>query len=253
MPGASKKPLKIGLPTYMFKHFDLDEVLPMTRRVAVGYVCLRSFHLPLRSTPTQIAAAIAKVKKAGIKPYAGGVITMRTEDEVNRAFEYAKAAGFELITAKPWPKVLGLVNKRVREYDIKVAIHNHGPEDRLYATPVRAYERIKGLDRRIGLCHDTGHTQRTGMDPSDATLKCADRLLDVHLKDVDSARAKGHSVELGRGVVDIPRFLETLLKINYAGVVGIEYEKNMKDPLPGLAESVGYTSGVLAVLQRRNA
>jgi sugar phosphate isomerase/epimerase len=133
----------------------------------------------------------------------------------------------------------------VQQYDIKVAIHNHGPSDKVYPTPASAIEKIKDLDPRVGLCIDIGHTQRAGVDPSVSAEKFADRLLDVHIKDVTQATGKGTTVEIGRGVIDIPKFLRTLLKINYTGIVSFEYEKDAKDPLAGLAESVGYVRGAL--------
>lgn len=140
------------------------------------------------------------------------------------------------------------MNKKVQQYDIKVAIHNHGPGDKVYPTPASAYERIKGLDRRIGLCNDTGHTQRAGVDPSESAERFADRLLDVHIKDVSAAKPQGRTVEIGRGVIDIPKFVRTLLKLKYTGVVSFEHEKDENNPLPGLAESVGYVRGVLATI-----
>ena len=248
--GATRKnTLTLGLPTYMFKHYDLAQTIAMARRVAVEHLCIRSNLLPLASTPEQIAAVIGKVKEAGLKPYGGGVIYMRDEAQVARAFEYAKAAGFTLISINAPPGLLPLIARKARELGIRAAIHNHGPEDKHYPTPLAIYEKIKGLDEHLGICHDTGHTQRAGVDPVEATVKTADRLMDVHLKDVDAPTRKGHSTELGRGVVDLPGVLRVLLKVGYAGVVGIEYEKHMKDLLPGLAESVGYARGVLAALK----
>ena len=173
---------------------------------------------------------------------------MNSEAEVNRAFEYAKCAGMTTIIGVPKPELLGLVNKKVQEYNIKVAIHNHGPTDKVYPTPQSAYERIKGLDKRIGLCNDIEHTQRAGVDPSVSAEKFADRLLDVHIRDVSTTTAKGQGVEIGRGVINIPKFIRTLLKIRYTGIVSFEYVKDPKDPLPGLAESVGYVRGVLATV-----
>ena len=245
---SSRKPMPLGLPTYMFKHYNLDQTIEMAKRVNVRHICLRSTLLPLSATDEQIAASVGKTKRAGLVPYAGGVIYMRDEKAARRAFQYAKVAGFKLITISPRPNLLPLLDKLVRKYDIKAAIHNHGPEDKAYPTPVAVYQKVKKLDKRIGICHDTGHTQRAGMDPAETTSKVADRLMDIHLKDVDAPTRKGRSTELGRGVVDIPKFLRTLLEINYPGVVGIEYEKLMTDILPGLAESVGYTRGVLAAL-----
>jgi len=245
---AAKNRLKLGLASYTLRKFGLDETLAMTARLGLKYICFKSFHLPLESTPAQIQDVVAKVKQAGLFLYGGGVISMKKEAEVHQAFDYAKAAGMKIIIGAPEPELLLLINKKVQEYDIKVAIHNHGPTDKLYPTPASAYERIKDLDRRIGLCNDIGHTIRAGEDPSVSAEKFADRLLDVHIKDVSEATAKGENIEIGRGVIDIPMFIRTLLKIGYQGVVSFEYEKDADDPFLGLAESVGYVRGVLAAV-----
>ncbi|HUW19106.1 MAG TPA: sugar phosphate isomerase/epimerase [Sedimentisphaerales bacterium] len=245
--GASRR-FELGLASYTLRKFNLEQTLAMTQRVGLKYICLKSFHLPLDSTVSQIHKAAAKVKGAGLQLYGGGVIYMKTEAEVNRAFDYARDAGMTTIVGVPAHELLPLVNAKVRKYDIAVAIHNHGPGDKLYPTPGSVYERIKGLDRRIGLCIDVGHTQRAGVDPAEAAQKFADRLLDVHMKDVSAPTAEGQTVEMGRGVIDVPRFLRTLLEIGYAGILAFEYEKDAQDPLPGLAESVGYVRGVLAAV-----
>ncbi len=245
---AGKQRFKLGLASYTLRKFNLDDTLAMTKRVGLQYICFKSFHLPLDSTPAQIKAVVTKVKEAGLILYGGGVITMKTEDQVHNAFDYAKAAGMKVIVGVPAPELLPLVNKKVKQYDIKVAIHNHGPGDKIYPTPASAYEKIKDLDRRIGFCHDIGHTMRVGVDPCEETRKFAERLLDVHMKDVSEATAKGHGVEIGRGVIDIPKFLKMLIKIRYSGIVSFEYEKDADDPLAGLAESVGYIRGVLAAI-----
>jgi len=245
---ASDKQLKLGLASYTLRKFDLDKTLAMTRRLGLKYIALKSMHLPLESGPAQIAEAAEKVKNAGLELYGGGVIYMKDQAEVNLAFDYAKAAGMKVIIGAPVPELLASVNRKVQQYDIKVAIHNHGPGDKNYPTPASVYERIKDLDKRIGICNDIGHTMRAGEDPSVSAEELADRLLDVHIKDESAATAKGQAVEVGRGVIDIPKFLRTLSKINYTGVVAFEYEKDADDPLPGLAESVGYVRGVIAAM-----
>ncbi len=245
---TTKYRFKLGLASYTLRKFDLDDTLAMTKRLGLKYICFKSFHLPLDSTPDHIRSVVAKVKEAGLTLYGGGVISMKNQDQVNQAFDYAKAAGMKVIIGVPAPELLPLVNKKVRQYDIKVAIHNHGPGDKLYPTPADAIEKIKGLDKRIGLCHDIGHTLRIGSDPIAMTKKYADRLLDVHMKDVSEATSKGHAVEIGRGVINIPRFLRTLIRIDYSGIVSFEYEKDAEDPMAGLAESVGYVRGVLATI-----
>jgi sugar phosphate isomerase/epimerase len=246
--GKKEYPFTLGLASYTLRKFPLDQTLAMTKRVGLGSICLKSFHLELNASPEAIAQAAEQVKQAGIKLYGGGVITMKNEADVNQAFEYAKAAGMHTIVGVPMPEVLPLVNEKVQQYDIAVAIHNHGPGDKTYPKPENAYEKIKDLDKRIGLCIDIGHTLRIGADPVADAERFADRLLDVHIKDVSEASAKGDTIEMGRGVIDIPAFLRTLVKINYAHVVAFEYEKDGDDPLPGLAESVGYVRGVLAAI-----
>ena len=239
---------ELGLASYTLRKFKLDETLAMTKRVGLKYICFKSFHLPLDSTPAQIREVVAKVKEAGLVLYGGGVISMKKESDVHRGFEYAKAAGMKVIVGAPNHELLPLVNEKVRQYDIKVAIHNHGPGDKKYPLPSSVYEKVKDLDKRMGICIDIGHTKRLGVDPSRSVEKYSDRLLDIHIKDVSAATAAGHGVEVGRGVIDIPRFLRTLIKIRYAGIVSFEYEKDANDPLAGLAESVGYVRGVLAAI-----
>jgi sugar phosphate isomerase/epimerase len=235
----------LGLTTYMFKAYDLAETLAMARRVDVRRICLRSNLLPLSASAEQIAAAMQQVKAAGCTVYGGGVLYMRQPDDVGRAFDHCRAAGYTLISASIRPDLLPLVEKQVRAHDVRVAIHNHGPEDQHYPTPQAVMEKVRRFDPRIGVCHDTGHTLRAGVDPAEATRACGERLHDVHLKDVDARTAAGHSVELGRGVMDIPEFLDALRAVEYHGVLGVEYEKHMDDLLPGLAECVGYARGVL--------
>lgn len=239
---------QLGLASYSTRKLSLDETLKIANRLGLKYLCLKSFHLPLDSTPVQIAQAAAKVKAAGIDLYGCGVVNMFKPAEVEQAFDYAKAAGMKVIVGVPAYDMLPMVNEKIKQYNICVAIHNHGPGDKLYPTPDVAYEKIKHLDRRIGLCIDISHTIRGGVDPARAAEEFADRLIDVHMNDVTAAEASWHTAEVGRGAIDIPEFLRTLVKIRYSGIVSFEYVKDPDNPLPGLAESVGYVRGVLAAI-----
>ncbi len=247
---AAKKqrPLRLAMASYSLRKFNLDDALKITATVGLEAICLKSMHLPLESSDEEIAAAVAKVKAAGIVLYGGGVITMQNEEQVERAFEYAKAAGMTRIIGVPAPNMLPLVNDKVQQYDIAVCIHNHGPGDATYPTPDVAYERIKNLDPRVGLCHDVGHTTRAGKDPAAITRQCADRILDVHLKDVTEPTKEGHATPCGRGVIDLPALIQTFVEINYPGYLSFEYEEDPDNPLPGLAESVGYIRGIMDML-----
>lgn len=236
--------LKLGIASYSFRKFDLDQTIAMTKRAALSHVCLKSFHLPLDADDEQIRSAAAKVRQAGLTLYACGGVTMHTEVQVQQAFHYAKTAAMEMIVAAPSAEMLPLIDKHVQQTGIRIAIHNHGPGDKHFPTPESAYEKIKDLDRRMGLCIDVGHTVRIGGDLIAATKNCADRLFDVHIKDVTEATPKGREIEAGRGVIDLVAFVRLLRDIRYAGVVAFEHESDPNDPLPGLSESVGYVRGV---------
>jgi sugar phosphate isomerase/epimerase len=243
-----KVPFQLGMASYTLREFPIDQALEMTRRLGLTRIAFKDFHLKLDATPAQIAEALAKVKAAGLELYSAGVIYMKSESEVDRAFEYVKAIGLKMFVGVPNYELLEYTNKKVQQYDVRVAIHNHGPDNPLYPTPQDAYEKIVKLDKRLGLCLDVGHTQRSGVDPADAAVKYADRLYDVHIKDTSASSKEGRTVEIGRGVVDIPKFLRAMKTINFTGTLALEYEKDAKDPLPGSAESIGYLHGALAAM-----
>jgi len=240
--------LKLGMASYSFRQFSLDDALKMTNRLGLKHIALKSMHLPYDLDESDLRFAAARVRDAGLNLYGGGVIYMRSEEDVNQAFEYARTAGFQVIIGVPGHELLNLIDQKVKEYDIKLAIHNHGPGDEQYPSPESVYTKVKDLDPRIGLCIDIGHTKRIGLKPAEQALKYADRLHDIHIKDVDAPTAEGTTVEIGRGVIDIPKFLSTLREIKYQGIVSLEYEKDADDPLPGSAESIGYLRGVLSVI-----
>jgi sugar phosphate isomerase/epimerase len=245
---AGAAPFTLGMASYTLRLFPVDQAIEMTRRLGLTRICFKDFHLKLDATPAVIAETVEKVKAAGLDLYAGGVIYMKTEADVDRAFAYAKAAGFRMIIGVPTYELLPYTDQKVQEFDMPVAIHNHGPDNPLFPTPQSAYERIAALDRRLGLCIDVGHTQRSGVDPAESIEKYADRLLDVHIKDVSAPTAQGRTVEIGRGVIDIPKVLRTLTRIGFTGTLALEYEKDEKDPLPGSAESIGFLRGALAAI-----
>ncbi|MFC1500520.1 sugar phosphate isomerase/epimerase family protein [Candidatus Zixiibacteriota bacterium] len=238
----------LGMASYTFREFGLDETLKMTSRLGLTKIAFKNFHLALDATRTEIEEVVDRVRTAGLDLYGGGVIYMRNEQEVDQAFDYAQYAGMRVIIGVPNHELLPLVERKVQQYDIQLAIHNHGPGDQVYPTPESAYELVKDLDPRMGLCIDVGHTQRAGVDPSESVERFFDRLHDVHMKDVSAASREGGTVEVGRGVIDVPKLLSTLVRLDYRGVVAFEHEKDGNDPLAGAAESVGFTRGVMATL-----
>jgi sugar phosphate isomerase/epimerase len=153
-----------------------------------------------------------------------------------------------MIIGVPNHELLPMVNEKVISTNIRVAIHNHGPGDKLYPSPDDVYEKIKDLDKRIGLCIDIGHVQRLHQNPAEKLEKYKARLFDIHMKDVIAESEENSPVENGRGIIDIPKVLKTLKKIKYKGILAFEYEKDGDDPFPGLAESVGYARGVIKMI-----
>ncbi len=243
---TSKDAFEVGMAGFTFAQLSLDKMIEIMKRVGVTNLSLKEMHLPLNSTREKIEETIGKLKSAGINVYTVGVIYMRTRESVDQAFEYAKMAGVKMIVGAPNTELLPYVEQKIKEYDFRLAIHNHGPDNPLYPNATDIWNHIKDLDPRIGICIDIGHTTRDGQNPSVDILKYKDRIYDIHIKDVDKPSKEGKTLEMGRGVIDIPGFVATLRKIKYSGKCSLEFEKDMKDPAAGIAESIGYFKGVMA-------
>lgn len=238
----------LGLASYTLREFDLDTVLKVCQRLGLTHLSLKSMHMPLDSPEQQLKAIAGKVRQAGLHLIGAGVIYMNNAEEVDQAFQYAQHAGLKMIVAVPQHELLPQVESWVKKTNLMVAIHNHGPGDKLYASPEDIFARIRNLDQRVGMCMDLGHVVRINQDPVPLINRYKTRLYDVHLKDVDQKTADGNSIEIGRGVIDMPAILMALKNINYSGALSFEYEKDALDPIPGLAESVGYVRGILKML-----
>lgn len=243
-----KKPvssLQVGIAGYTFNQFSIDQSISMMQRVGVNMLSLKEFHLPLDSSQAKADEVVAKFKAGGITIYAVGVIYMKDAAEVDRAFDYARKVGVNLIVGVPEYDLLKYTEGKVKSTGIKIAIHNHGPEDKRYPSPKDVYSRIKDMDANMGLCIDIGHSMRAGTDPAKAVVDYKSRLFDLHIKDVSLAAKDGKAIEIGRGVIDFPALIKALRRVNFQGKCSIEFEKDMKDPLPGIAESIGFFKGVM--------
>lgn len=235
----------IGFAGYSFAKFDIDKMISMLQRLNVQNLSLKEIHLPLNSSKEAIETAKKKFVDGGINVYTVGVVYMRSKEAVDQAFEYANMVGVEMIVGVPNQDLLSYAEAKVKETNIRLAIHNHGPEDKLYPSPKDVYDRIKNFDSRVGLCIDIGHTLRAGVLPEKAVKDYRDRLFDLHVKDVTAMAKDAKVLEIGRGAINYPAFIEALEKINYKGICSIEYEKDMSDPLVGMAESVGFVKGII--------
>ena len=244
--------LKLGIATYSFSKLKTDAAIEGIRRVDLHFCSIKDAHLSLKSTLDERKEVAKKFRDAGITPLSCGNISPgNDESNIRNVFEYARDAGIPTIVCSPTKASLPTLDRFVKEFDIKVAIHNHGPEDKVWPSPYDAWDAVQSFDSRMGLCIDVGHTARAGVDPVEAIRKCSTRLHDLHIKDIAAPSGSSKPVELGRGVLDLRGMLQALLDIKYANLVGLEFEKNLNDPIPGTAESIGYLKGVLSTMKAK--
>jgi sugar phosphate isomerase/epimerase len=245
-------PFHLGVASYSFRKFPRKRAIEMTLALNVRYINIKSFHLPLESTPEQIRAARSEFDAAGLIIDGGGNISFDKEDDgdIRHKFEYAKLAGMPLMVCAPTHATLPMLEKFVREYGIRLAIHNHGPEDKQFPTPQSVLAAVKDMDPRIGLCMDVGHTVRAGADPVASAAEAGPRLLDMHMKDLRKP-ALGQDCPVGEGIMPVVALFQQLNAMRYAGGVMLEYEADENDPLPGMQKSFAFMRGVLAGLRLR--
>ena len=249
LPETGEK-FKVGMAGYTFVKFDLDKTLETMKRTDVHYLCIKNFHLPFNSTDEEIAAFHKKLKESDVTGYAVGPIYMKTKEEIDSGFEYARRVGVKVIVGVPNVELLPYVDEKVKEYGFNYAIHLHGPDIDIYPDADDVWEHVKDLDPRIGMCLDIGHDTRNGKDPVADLKKYHTRVFDIHIKDVTGSTKLGYSVEVGRGIIDFPAFVKMLRKVGYTGVCSLEHERNMGDPFLGIAESIGYFRGVIATTKK---
>ncbi|MGH9847253.1 MAG: sugar phosphate isomerase/epimerase family protein [Blastocatellia bacterium] len=244
--------LKIGVATYTVRELPIEEAIKGIQRVGLKYVSIKNVknHVDLSHTTEERKQRAQMFRDAGLVPLSVGNVSMKNDEaDIRRAFEYARDIGVPTMVCAPDKNAVPILDKMVKEFDIKLAIHNHGPEDKQFPSPYDVMKAVENYDKRIGLCIDVGHTARAGVDPAESIVKCRERLYDVHLKDISAMGNRNTPIEGGRGILNTKSILAALLKINFQGLVGFEYEKDGKDPVPGLAESVGYVKGILAGLK----
>jgi sugar phosphate isomerase/epimerase len=247
---GSAAAVKLGVASYSLRKFPRARAIEMVKALRTPYINIKSFHLEYALPPAEIAAARREFEAAGLQIVGGGTITFSkdTDEDVRAYFEYAKNAGMPVMVSTADPKILPRIERFAKQYDIKVAIHNHGPEDKHYPSPYDVLKHVQGMDPRMGLCIDIGHTVRTGTDVVRAIADAGPRLLDMHAKDLRDLKVKESQCIVGEGAIPIADIFRQLQAMNYQGYVNLEYEIDADDPLPGMQRSFAYMRGVLAGL-----
>jgi sugar phosphate isomerase/epimerase len=247
--GGSPSPIRLGLASYTFRNFPRTQMISWMKQLNVISLNPKDAkdHLPM--DPTAEAQAISDYETNGIRLHAAGAIYFQKDDDddIRAKFEYCKRAGIKVIVAgDPAPATLPRVEKFVKEYDIKIAIHNHGPEDKIFPSPFDVLKFVKSMDPRMGCCIDVGHCVRAGTDVIEAIKAAGPRLFNMHMKDLTSFTSKESQVAVGEGKMPVRQIFEALIQINYPGWVDLEYEVQGDDPMPGVTESFAYMRGVLS-------
>jgi len=242
---------KLGVASYSLRKFSRSQAIAMLKQMNVRLVNIKDFHLALTSTPDEIKAARKEFDDAGLILEGCGNVSFQTNDDadIRSKFEYAKMAGFPIIVCAPTHETLPRMEKFVKEYNIKIAVHNHGPEDKHFPTPQSVLEVVKNLDPRCGLCIDIGHTARTGVDIIESIRQAGPRLHSMHVKDLANTTARDSQCDMGDGVLPLVGIFKQLHKMNYTGGVMLEYEIHENDPMMGMQKSLAYERGLLAGLK----
>jgi sugar phosphate isomerase/epimerase len=248
-PADEGSAIRLGLASYTFRNFSRAQMIGFLKQLNVLALNAKDVkdHLPMDTH--EEAAALADYSAAGVKLHAAGTIYFPKDEDadIRSKFEYCKRAGIGAIVAgDPALETLPRIEKFVKEYDIRFAIHNHGPEDKLWHSPLDVLEAVKGMDPRIGCCIDVGHTVRAGTDVVQAIHEVGARLFNVHMKDLTNFQSKESQVPVGEGIMPVKKIFQALSAIKYKGFVDLEYEVHPDDPMPGVIESIAYMRGVLA-------
>lgn len=239
--------VKLAVATYSLRKFSRSQTIDIVKSLGIQYVNVKAFHMPYYLSEDELKATRAEFEKAGLQIVSGGNISLKSDDkdELEHYFKYAKAAGIPVMVCAPKHSNLPVIEKLAIEYDIKMAIHNHGPEDRYYPAASDVMKQVKNMDPRMGLCVDVGHTVRTGADILEEIDGAWSRIYDFHIKDLADFSDKRSQVPVGEGKMPVAAIFSILKKRKYTGVVGLEFEIDADAPQGGMAKSFAYMRGVL--------
>ncbi len=249
---GNTSPIRLGLASYTFRNFSRTQLIAFMQQLNVSALNAKDAKDHLPQDPAQEAAALADYAAAGIHLHAAGAISLAKNEnaDMRPKFEYCKRAGIGVMVAgDPSPEALPRIERFAQEYDMRVAIHNHGPEDKVWPSPLDVLKRVKDMDPRIGCCIDVGHAARAGTDVVEAIHAAGPRLYNLHMKDLTDFTKKDSQVAVGEGILPVRKIFEALIDTNYKGFVDLEYEAHPDDPMPGVISSFAFMRGVLAGMQ----
>ena len=249
---AAAKPFTLGVQLYSLRGYPLPQALEHAKALGFEAVEFYSKMLPTTSSDEEIAAVKKQVADLGMTISSHGVINFGKDAAASRkVFEFAKKLGIPSITCNPEPEAFASLDELVKEFDIRLAIHNHGPKWR-YDKVVDVLRAIEGHDERIGACADLGHYIRSGERPLEVVRLLAGRLYGIHLKDFAEMQEKTQGVILGRGHLDVPAVFAALEQAKFPadGAMSLEYEEKPENPLDDIRQCVEVARKAMAGMER---
>jgi sugar phosphate isomerase/epimerase len=241
--------IRLGVASYSLRNLKRPQAIEAVKACGVKYVNIKSVHLDYKLSPEELAAGRKEFDDAGLQVVGSGNNSINAEKDIAPLFEYAKNAKFTLLVIAPKAELLPKIEEAVKKSGISVAIHNHGPEDKIFPAPSDALKLIKDMDPRVGLCVDVGHTTRTGKDVVQEIADAGARVLDMHMKDLKDLMNKNTQVPVGDGKMPVAEIFKQLVKQNFGGYVNLEYEIDANDPVPGMKKSFAFMKKVAEELK----
>lgn len=236
-------PFKMGIQSYSLRGFPLDRALAVTKELGLGFWEGWEGHVPISENFADRSENRMKLRAAGVRMNTFGVVGFNADAaRSRRIFEFARAMGVEVLSADPTPDAFSALEALTEEFDIRIAIHNHGPGSR-YDKIASVVEAVKNRSPRIGASVDTGHFLRSSESPVRALEQLEGRVFSVHLKDVAEAR---QFKILGQGDLDLVGCLRTLKRQGYRYTLALEYEENPQNPVADLQACLAAVRQALA-------
>jgi sugar phosphate isomerase/epimerase len=238
----------MGIQTYTLRNFNLADTLRHIAGLGLHYAEFFSSHLAVNADDATIKSLHADLDRAKIKIVAHGVNAFSKNHDANRKlFEFAKRVGFKTLTADPSPDSFDSLDKLCEEYQIRIAIHNHGPGNR-YAKLENVKKAVKDRHKLIGSCVDTGHALRSDEDPVKWVAELGPRVFGVHIKDVKEKKDRTYDVIIGSGHLDLVELFKTLRKIKFPadGAMSLEYEANPQNPIDDVSKCLAKAAEAIA-------
>lgn len=243
---------QVGIQSYSLRAFGVDGAIEKVAGLGLHWIEFFRGHFPPTGDREKIREMVDKLAKHEISISAHGVQSFtKNHAENENFFKFAKLAGFKNLSANPSPDSFESLDKLVKQYDLRIAIHNHGPGHQ-YDKAEDVKKTVGNWDRRIGFCADLGHYIRSGEDPVKVIHTLGDRLYGIHLKDFDKQAKQAKGVILGKGFLDVEGVFKALKAVKFPadGALSLEYEENPKDPIKEIEECLAIAAAAARKVAR---